>query len=129
MPGETEPTPWELHRAVKLVLESLARVETQMLTARQFEEYRSAMDRRLNDLSTRQAGWETESGTEHVSVRARIGVGEERLGTKIEKQAERADHLERAARESKGRTWLAIGVSVLGALLAVAVAVILRGMG
>lgn len=120
MPGETEPTPWELHRSVKLVLESLARVETTMLTGKQFEEYRAAADGRLSDLRARHAGWETLSGTEH-----------KRLDEKIDKQADRADGLERAERAAKSRTWLAVGVAVLGALLSIAVtvtvSVILRG--
>lgn len=129
MPGEIEPTPWELHRADKQILESLTRIEISMMTGKQFEEYRAAADGRLSDVRGRQAGWETLSGAEHVAIRARISAGEKDLDTKIEKQAERADTLERSARESRTRTLLAIGLAVLGALLSIGVTVILRGVG
>src|SRR5690606_26607841 len=50
MAPESEPTPWELHRADQKSLEVLARIESRMLTTDRFEEYARGVDRRLDEL-------------------------------------------------------------------------------
>ena len=138
--GRSEPTPWELHRSDQKILETLDRIETRMLTLAVFQEYQRGADHRAAVLEETQgqdrAAAAAATTAALVKLEAlenrlslKIEISETKTNTKIERQAERAELLETTARELKSRNWVSIGMSVLGTLLAIGAALVLKGLG
>lgn len=114
---ERTPTAWELLRAVEGVGKSVESVKATMLTRDQFLEYQRGTDRRFETLEKRQAEWEAKSERAHGELHGEIEAAEEAAKVREEK-----------ARDSRGRTWLAIAGVVLAVILP-RVWDVLRGSG
>lgn len=127
--GGSEPTPWELHRSDQKILETLDRIETRMLTLAVFQEYQRGADHRAAMLEETQGVDRASASAATTAMGVRLDRVEALLSNKIEKQAERAEILETTARELKAKNWIAIGMAVLGSLLALGGAIIIKSLG
>lgn len=125
IPGP-DPTPWELMRRLDQVLEQLGRMENRMLTVDVFKAYQEATERRFQGVERDQQEWAVESRGAHERLDGRITTVNVDLRAQLDGYKNQQDAIERQQRESRGRIWLAIGVSVLGMLGSLAVGLMLR---
>lgn len=126
--AEQEPTAWELMRILQTVQDTLGRMEGRMLSIDQFRTYQESNERRFASLENQQNAWTTESRGEHVRLDGKLNTQNESLRGLLDTYREKQEALERASREGRSRTWLAIGVSILGFLLTIASGFILNGV-
>lgn len=100
-----------------------------MLTVDVFKAYQEATERRFQEVEKDQQAWTVESRGEHVRLDGRLNAMNVDFRAQLDTYKDRQDTLERAQRESRSRTWLAVGVAILGGLVSLGANLILRGMG
>lgn len=112
------PSTWELMRLLEKIDDRLENMENRMVSNAVFQSEKAATERRFESVEQSQKEWTVESRGEHV-----------RLDAKIDAYKERQDALERAQRESRTRTWLAVGVAILGALVSLGSVLLSQALG
>lgn len=108
-----EPGGWELLRAIDGLKETLSKV----LSVEVFKAYSEGNDRRHEANEKALNAWIGESKSEHAE-----------LDAKIESERKSRVELERQQRESRQRTWLAIGIAILGPVLGIILNIATKGV-
>jgi len=114
-----EPTLWELMRLLQSIDKRLDGFVTQPVFQAEQEANRRIQEALSKDLSD----WKAESRGEHARLDGRLNTMEKDLESQIKAERDRSDTLERNARESRSKTWLAIALAAAGAVVSIGIAI------